>query len=94
MRVALYDPNGAVVPLAGATVRFAMGVQPGAPLIAAAATVIDAANGIVEYQWVAGDTATAGTFLGEFEVTFADSNIETFPNDTNIQIIVKAEMGA
>lgn len=71
-----------------------MGVQPGAPLVAAAATVVDATNGIVEYQWSVTDTATAGTFFGEFQVTFADSNVESFPNDSNIEILVKAQIGA
>lgn len=94
LRAALYDPNGVAVNLAGATVRFAMGVQPGSPLVAAPATIVDAANGIVEYAWVAGNTDTAGTFYGEFQVTFGDLTVESFPNDGYIQILVKAEMGA
>lgn len=43
------------------------------------ATIVDAANGIVEYDWIAADTATVGEFLAEFEVEFGTDRL-TFPN--------------
>jgi hypothetical protein len=45
------------------------------------ASVFDAVNGVVKYDWVAGDTETAGDFECEFEVTEADGALRTFPND-------------
>jgi hypothetical protein len=93
LRGSLYDADGTLVDLAGATVTFTMGAQPGTPTVAAAATIVDAANGVVEYNWVAADTAIAGNFFGEFQVVFANGSIETFPNDTYIAILVKAELG-
>lgn len=41
---------------------------------------VTAADGWLKYTWAAGDTATAGTAVAEFQVTFADASIETFPN--------------
>lgn len=38
-------------------------------------------TGIVRLGWRAGDTARAGEFQFEVQVTFGDGTIETFPND-------------
>lgn len=42
----------------------------------------------VGYPWQAGDTAGAGAgrFYGEFEVTFADGSVGTFPGDDFIDV--------
>lgn len=42
--------------------------------------VVDAANGVVEYQWKVGDTKT-GWYKAEWTVTYTDGKTETFPND-------------
>lgn len=48
----------------------------------------------VEYDWSgAGDTDTAGNYLGEFEVTLADGGIETFPNGPKIRVQVFQDLG-
>ena len=39
----------------------------------------DAANGQIEYRFQAGDTDEAGYFDCEWEVTFVDSTVQTFP---------------
>jgi hypothetical protein len=44
----------------------------------ASATVIDEDAGRVKYVWQTGDTDTAGTFQGEFEVTYSSGEIEIF----------------
>ncbi len=51
------------------------------PKVHATANIDDAANGIMSYGWVAGDTDTDGLFRGEFEVT-SGSEIRTFPVGT------------
>lgn len=42
--------------------------------------------GVVEYQWNAGDTNRSGNYLGEFEVTYTDGTISTFPADHSLRI--------
>jgi len=64
----------------GATVLFKMGTTDGTQLVdGGVCTIVDAETGIVRYPWAAGDTSEAGTHRGEFEVTFFDGRIETFP---------------
>lgn len=49
--------------------------------------------GNVKYVWIAGDTATAGTFNAEWEITFAAGKIQTFPNDSYFQIVISDDLG-
>ena len=87
MLATLQDANGNAINLTGASVRFHMrSVGGGNPVVDAAATVVTAASGIVRYNWVAADTDTVGTYRAEFEVTYADASIETFPNDGYIVV--------
>ncbi len=90
----LKDVAGVAVNLTGATVVFSMWLKRSRTLKVdeASATIVVAASGTVEYQWVAADTDTAGDYEGEFEVTFSGGLIETFPNDRNIQIAVAPEI--
>lgn len=70
------------VNLTGATgVRFIMKSSPTASTakVDAAATVIDANNGIVEYAWTGTDTDTAGEYVIEFEVNWSGEK-QTFPS--------------
>ena len=91
LRAQLKDGDGDGVTLTDATVRFHM--RP----IGAASTVVDAsadvvvsavATGLVQYDWDAADTATVGIYQGEFEVTYSDGTIETFPNNGYITVEV------
>jgi hypothetical protein len=67
----LQESNGDPIDLTGATVRVIMlPAGGGAAKVNALATIIDAPNGEIEYQWFEGDTDTAGGFEVEFEVTF------------------------
>ena len=87
MLATLQDANGNAINLVGASVRFHMrSVSGGNPVVDAAATVVTALSGIVRYNWVAADTDTVGTYQAEFEVTYADASIETFPNDGYIAV--------
>lgn len=83
----LQDASGVAINLVGATVRFHMReLNTGTTKVNALATVVTAASGIVRYSWIAADTNTVGSFQGEFQATYADGKIETFPNDGYIPI--------
>lgn len=70
----------AAVDLTGATsVEFHMAPKGGAIKVNAAAEVTDAPAGAVRYLWQPGDTDTAGAYLIDCEVTWADGSVQTFP---------------
>lgn len=74
--------NGSTaVPLTDvSSVRFKMRAIDGNTIkVDSAATIIDSANGRVQYDWSAGDTDTAGTFKIEFELTYATGGVRTYP---------------
>jgi len=89
LQTTITDAAGNGVDLTGSTVRFHM-KRYGATTakIDAAALVYDEDNGIVRYAWQTGDTDVGGSFLAEFEVTYSDGTIETFPNSGYIQVDV------
>ena len=83
------DGDGLPVDITGNLgVSFHMRDAAGTVKIDTAATVVTAASGIVRYDWLAADTDTAGTFQAEFEVTYSDGKIETFPNASYIEVII------
>ena len=80
----------------------------GTAKVHAAATIVDATTSTVEYRWQTGDTDTStfassdnATFpssgaevpyAGEFEVTFTDGSIETFPQGDYIRISIPRDL--
>lgn len=93
MLATLQDADGNAINLTGASVRFHMRtIGSSQTTVDAAATVVTAASGIVRYAWDAADTATVGSYQAEFEVTYSDASIETFPNDGYIRVEIKADI--
>lgn len=86
LRAQLKDGDDYPIVLTGASVRFHMRTLTGTVVVDEAATIITPANGIVQYNWQAADTATVGSYQAEFEVTYNDGSIETFPNSGYIRI--------
>jgi len=86
------DPK---VDLTDASVVFNMARAGGAPVVnrGAAEIVGDPTDGIVSYSWSGADTEQAAQFRGEFEVTYADGEVETFPNDGYIRILITSDLG-
>lgn len=82
------------VNLSGASVKFQMrSAGAMAMVVDSAAAVIDSVQGIVRYFWAAGDTATAGTYFAELEVTFGDGTVLTAPNgDDYITVYVSPDI--
>lgn len=89
----LKDGDGNAVDLSGATVRFHMRARGATTAkVDAAATVTGASTGEVSYAWIAADTDTAGKFQAEFEVTYADTTVETFPNNGYITVDIDGDL--
>jgi hypothetical protein len=83
------------VNLAGATVVFNMRPRGGGTVVVdreAASIDGDPANGVVRYDWDPADTAAAGRFEAEFEVTYTDGTVETFPNDGFIVVQIGGDI--
>lgn len=90
----LRDANGDAIDLTGATVVYSMQDKYSQILVNEQPVVItDAVNGTVRYDWQAGDTVEVGELRGEFEVTFNNGRIQTFPNAGHITINVTKELG-
>lgn len=92
LQATLQDANGTAINLNGCTVRFHMKSLTGEVIVDQPMTVVSAIGGIVRYNWQAADTDTAGTYYAEFEVTYSDLSIETFPNTDNIAIVITPEL--
>tara|TARA_R100000951_G_scaffold114510_2_gene119542 strand:+ start:521 stop:844 length:324 start_codon:yes stop_codon:yes gene_type:complete len=87
--VTLKDGNDAAVDLTAASAVFKMRpVGQSTVKINSAAIIHNADGGQVRYEWVAADTNTMGSYEAEFEITFSDGKIETFPNSDFIRITV------
>lgn len=95
VRATLLDALGAAVDLTGATVRFVMATSttPRTVKVDAAATVVNAAGGVVEYAWAALDTNTVGAYVAEFEVTYANTKVQTFPTTGYVDVTISDDLG-
>jgi len=91
----LRNADGTAISLANASgVRFHMR-RKGAKelLVGAACTILDAANGRIEYTWQEGDFDSQGTYEGEFQITYTSGDIATVPNDRHFSIQITEEIG-
>lgn len=76
------------VSLGGASVVFNMSLRSTGAVVINRAPATIVADGVVRYDWQPGDSDVAGTYLAEFEVTYSDSGVETFPNEGFIVVVV------
>lgn len=91
----LLDGDLRAVDLTDATVAFkAKDRGTGAVAINGSATLDDAETGLVRYQWVTADTDTQGEFLAEWQVTFADGAVQTWPTPGFIAVHVVGDVDA
>jgi len=85
----LEDGSGSPIKLTAVSVEFRM-YEPrnGDTVVDEDATIHDAEDGVVRYNWQDGDTDTAGRYRAEFVVTDTDDSVETFPNAGYHDIII------
>lgn len=87
LRAALENGSGTAVDLTNATCNFHMRPLGSTTItVDASAQIVTEATGIVQYNWIAADTDTVGSYQAEFEVTYPDGTIETFPNNGYIRV--------
>jgi hypothetical protein len=86
----LKDAFGAPVNVTAAAVVFSMRVKPAGSVKVdeQECTIVTAGIGRVRYEWTATNTNTADEYEGEFQVTYANGKIQTFPNDGYIPIVI------
>lgn len=82
LQVQCFNPDGSVRDLTGHVVTFVM-KRAGVVKVNAAAVLVNAAQGIVEYGWALADTDTVGEFQAEFVI---DGN-DTYPKEGYITVI-------
>jgi len=93
MLATLQDANGDAVDITAASVRFHLRpINSQTVTVDEAATIVTAPDGLVRYDWQAADTATIGSYQAEFEVTYADTTVETFPNDGYIRVEIISDI--
>lgn len=91
------QPEGAW-DLVGASVRFHLATESdgtGAVVVDGTATVIDAPERLVGYDWQVGDTdALEGTYYAEWEATLSDGKVRTFPSrdELNTRVVVSPDL--
>jgi hypothetical protein len=92
----LKDSDGNPVNLTDATVRFLLrdAISGIVVLEGDADLGDDETDGTVAYPWVEGDTDTPGVLRGEFEATFDDGSVESFPDGSYIDVVILRKSAA
>ncbi len=88
----LKDANNTPINLNAATAKIFIKSIDGALKVNGNMQVINASLGTVRYDWQVGDTDTVGTYSVEFQVTYTDGAVETFPNTGSIALVVSKEL--
>jgi hypothetical protein len=89
------NPPAAVDLTTAASVKFIMATSTvgGTIKVNAAATIVDAVTGVVRYDWAALDTATVGTFVAEWQVTWSSgTKQQTFPTTSYHSIEIVSDL--
>jgi len=102
IQATLKNPDGTVVDLTNATsAKFILlpantdwtpkaGATP--TINAAAVMVTPKTGGVLRYDWTGTDTATAGQYLGQWQVTWPTARPQSFPTTTYYAIQILADL--
>ncbi len=88
----LKDANNTPVNLTAATAKVFIKSVDGTLKVNEDVQIINVTLGVVRYDWQVGDTDTVGTYSVEFQVTYTDGAVETFPNTGSIALVVTKEL--
>lgn len=100
VRQTLLDGEGNPVNLTNATVEFHMRPMRGTIAVPISRTGVidqvgdgsDGSKGKVHVEWEDGDLDVPGGYVAEWQVTFQDTRVETFPNDHSFTIAVTEQV--
>lgn len=92
LQATLKDASLAPIDLTGASVQFHMKSVDGNLKVDSAMDIVTPTSGVIQYDWQVGDTDTVGTYYVEFQVTYADLAVETFPNNGNLSVNIVKEL--
>ena len=101
LQATLQNSGGTPVTVEAATVLLKMAPIAGGTLTVAGTAVIDQVGsgtavggsmGCVHYNWATADTATAGLYAGEWEVTFQSGAVQTFPNSDPFLVHIVSDL--
>jgi len=84
------------VPLGGATAVFNMypvTAPKGTSPLSREPAIIEDPDGALGFEFTTSHTAVSGVFWGEFEVTYSDGTVESFPNRGYIDIKIRPDLG-
>ena len=95
----LQDSTGSAIDLTNtSSISFNLATNDNAftSVLSGACTITGSTAGQVEYRWESGtstgiDTNRSGLYLGEFEVTYADSSILTLPSDHSLVVKINED---
>ena len=92
--VALRDDRDRAVDLTGATIVFHMRntADDTVKISGGSVSILSATRGEVRFTFSTTNTDTAGNYEAEFQVTFVGGGVETFPNDSYIDIIISEDV--
>jgi len=86
--------DGAAIDLTGASVSIVLRNRTTETVIKRAATILSPATaGLVEYQFVSGDTVVAGSYDLEWEIVFPDTRHLTVPDNSYHTLNILADLG-
>ncbi|MHC8516764.1 hypothetical protein [Sporosarcina sp. ITBMC105] len=91
LRAKLTTVDRLPVDLTGAVVRLKIANAAGHPVICREATVTD--DGYVVFVFADGDTDVPGVYHFEYEVTYADLRVETFPHVGKVVLYISKKIG-
>jgi len=86
----LRDDKDRPVDITGASVKFHLRslADNSVKITDGSVSVTNATEGAVRFEWTTTNTNTSGNYQGEFQVTFADATVESFPNNGYIKVVI------
>jgi hypothetical protein len=85
--------DGVPLNLSGSTVKFIMRNKDTGAVLSKDAVITDAANGKVQYEFAMGETATAGEYQVEWELSMMAGKMLTVPDNTWHDLVIVEDLG-